>query len=84
MTTCSEHRFADTPLAIIGMACRLPGANDLHEYWSLMIEGRSAIVELPLSRLDRERYYDREIGKVGKTYSTIGGIVPERHSPAGS
>ncbi|QEG00266.1 Polyketide synthase PksJ [Stieleria maiorica] len=77
----SENRSADTPLAVIGMACRLPGASDLDEYWSLMIEGRSAIAELPAERLDQRRYYDPEPGQFGKTYSKIGGIVGDRTAP---
>ncbi|QDV85602.1 type I polyketide synthase [Planctomycetes bacterium TBK1r] len=76
-----HHQDSDTPLAVIGMACRLPGADDLDEYWSLMIEGRSAIAELPPERLDQRRYYDPEIGRFGKTYSKIGGIVGNRKTP---
>ncbi|PAY17923.1 hypothetical protein CKO51_18065 [Rhodopirellula sp. SM50] len=76
-----HQQDSDTPLAVIGMACRLPGADDLDEYWSLMIEGRSAIAELPPERLDQRRYYDPEIGRFGKTYSKIGGIVGNRTAP---
>ena len=68
--------FADTPIAILGLACRLPGARDLEAYWQLLVEGRSAIVEVPPERLDRELYYDPSIGTVGKTYSTLAGLVP--------
>ncbi|WP_182864591.1 type I polyketide synthase [Stieleria mannarensis] len=86
MTSAPNHRSAqdrsaDTPLAVIGMGCRLPGANDLDEYWSLMIEGRSAIAELPAERLDQRRYYDPQPGQFGKTYSKIGGIVSGRTTP---
>ena len=28
------------PLAIVGMGCRLPGADNLDQYWRLLIEGR--------------------------------------------
>ena len=42
------------PLAIVGMACRLPGADNLDEYWKLIVEGRSAIAELP-ARAARSR-----------------------------
>ena len=31
------------PLAIIGMACRFPGAPDLDAYWALLEEGRNAV-----------------------------------------
>jgi acyl transferase domain-containing protein/short-subunit dehydrogenase len=66
------------PLAIVGMACRLPGADDLDQYWRLLIEGRSAVVELPPDRLDQDMYYDPEVGVRGKTYSRLGAIVSSR------
>jgi acyl transferase domain-containing protein/NAD(P)-dependent dehydrogenase (short-subunit alcohol dehydrogenase family) len=66
------------PLAIIGMGCKLPGADNLEEFWQLVLEGRTAIVELPPDRLDQEMYYDPEVGIVGKTYSKLGGIVKSR------
>jgi acyl transferase domain-containing protein/NADP-dependent 3-hydroxy acid dehydrogenase YdfG len=69
------------PLAIIGMAVRLPGADDLDAYWRLVVEGRSAIGELPAERLDRELFFDPAQGVRGKTYSSIGGIVAPRPEP---
>lgn len=33
------------PIAVIGVACRLPGAPDLAAYWTLLDEGRHAIAE---------------------------------------
>ncbi len=38
----SERTYEKCPIAIIGMSCRLPGANDPDELWSLLIEGRDA------------------------------------------
>lgn len=38
------------PVAVIGMACRLPGAPDVDAYWELLSEGRSAISEVPQNR----------------------------------
>jgi acyl transferase domain-containing protein/acyl-CoA synthetase (AMP-forming)/AMP-acid ligase II/pimeloyl-ACP methyl ester carboxylesterase/acyl carrier protein/NAD(P)-dependent dehydrogenase (short-subunit alcohol dehydrogenase family) len=32
-----------SPIAIIGMGCRLPGANNLDEFWQLLIDGKDAI-----------------------------------------
>jgi acyl transferase domain-containing protein len=69
------------PLAIIGMAVRLPGADDLDAYWRLVVEGRSAIGELPPERLDRELFFDPAKGVRGRTYSSIGGIVSSRRAP---
>lgn len=68
----------EIPIAVVGMACRFPGADNLDEYWQLIRDGRSGITELPPEKLDRELYYDPEHGKLGRTYTTIGGVVPER------
>ncbi|HEY0195769.1 MAG TPA: beta-ketoacyl synthase N-terminal-like domain-containing protein [Kofleriaceae bacterium] len=38
---------AAAPLAVVGMACRLPGAPDLAAYWRLLSEGRTAIRPVP-------------------------------------
>jgi len=63
------------------MAVRLPGADDLDAYWRLVVEGRSAIGELPAERLDRGLFFDPAPGVRGKTYSSIGGIVSPRTTP---
>ena len=36
-------------IAIVGMACRFPGAPDIHSFWRLLDEGRTAVTE---GRLD--------------------------------
>ncbi|NIL97509.1 MAG: acyltransferase domain-containing protein, partial [Planctomycetales bacterium] len=74
----SLHQTASIPLAIVGMGCRLPGADNLDQYWSLVSEGRSAVVELPAERLDQELYYDPQVGVRGKTYSRLGAIISNR------
>ena len=67
-----------TPIVVVGMSCRLPGAEGLDEYWTLLTESRDAVVEFPPHRLNRDLYYDGRKGQRGKTYSTIGGLITER------
>ena len=64
------------PLAIVGMACRLPGADGLEAFWQLLIEGRSAVADLPPDRFDRDLYYDPKSGVRNKSYTFRGSIVP--------
>ena len=73
----TDHR-CNVPLAVIGMGCRMPGADSIDEYWRLLRDGNSAIIDLPPERLDRDLYYDPREGTLGKSYSLLGGIVPER------
>ncbi len=75
MTSLMPHEM---PIAVVGLGCRLPGADDLSAYWKLISEGRSGIVEFPPDRLDQSLYYHPEKGTFGRTYSKIGGVVPER------
>ena len=47
------------PIAIVGMACRFPGASDLDAFWQLLVEGRNAVTEgVPGSG----------VGRVGELY----------------
>ncbi|MEN1678305.1 MAG: SDR family NAD(P)-dependent oxidoreductase [Planctomycetota bacterium] len=43
------------PLAIVGMACRLPGGATLDEYWETIRTGRSVATQTPADRWDVER-----------------------------
>jgi acyl transferase domain-containing protein len=63
------------PIAIIGMACRLPGAQSLSEFWTLLREGRHGIGSIPESRWDRERTFDPDPEKPGKINTRHGGFI---------
>ena len=38
------------PIAVVGMACRLPGAEDVDAFWRLLAEGRDAVREVDAER----------------------------------
>ncbi|MGK3202848.1 type I polyketide synthase [Amycolatopsis sp. MEPSY49] len=47
--------FASTPgepVAVVGLSCRLPGADGPEAFWRLLSDGRSAITEVPADRWD--------------------------------
>ncbi|MER6205673.1 type I polyketide synthase [Streptomyces sp. NPDC001642] len=69
VTDPTTGRNGDEPVAVIGMACRLPGAPDPSAFWQLLREGRDAIGTPPADRHpaphDTERpggYLDRVDG----------------------
>jgi acyl transferase domain-containing protein/acyl carrier protein len=65
---------ADT-LAILGMACRLPGGvEDPEALWQLVHDGVDATCEIPADRWDVERYY-APARQPGKMYTRRGGFV---------
>ena len=68
---------AREPIAIVGMACRFPGAPDLDSYWRLLDEGRDAISEVPRDRWDIDALYDPDPDAPGKMNSRWGGFVDD-------
>jgi 3-oxoacyl-(acyl-carrier-protein) synthase/SAM-dependent methyltransferase/acyl carrier protein len=42
----------DRAIAVVGMACRFPGAPDLDAFWELLRDGRDAIAAVPPERWD--------------------------------
>jgi len=38
------------PIAIIGIGCRFPKANNPHEFWQLLSNGIDGITEIPKER----------------------------------
>ncbi|MER5886569.1 amino acid adenylation domain-containing protein [Streptomyces sp. NPDC001941] len=65
------------PVAIVAMACRLPGGVATPEqYWELLAGGRDAIGPLP-ARWDGLDLYDPDPGAAGKSYADQGGFLDD-------
>lgn len=67
----------EQPIAVVGMACRFPGAPDLDAYWRLLVDGVDAISDIPADRWDVDRFYDPDRAAPGKMYSKRGGFVAD-------
>ncbi len=65
------------PIAIIGMSCRFPGADNPESFWQLLREGVDAITEVPADRWRLEEFYDPDPNASGKTYTRWGGFIDE-------
>ena len=66
---------APEPVAIVGMACRFPGAPDLHAFWRLICEARDATGPIPASRWDVPGLVDSTGTAPGKMVSDRGGFL---------
>lgn len=46
------NRKLNEEIAVIGMACRFPQAEDLDAFWKLIVEGGTAVGKMPLERFN--------------------------------
>lgn len=76
----SKPNIDDEKIAIIGMSCRLPGANNIDEFWQVLEEGKDVIGEIPPHRWDVDKYYDPNPGIPNKMYTKAGGFIPDYES----
>ena len=61
------------PIAIVGMACRLPGGADTPErFWQLMRDGVCAVRDVPPDRWNGNGWYDPDLSTAGKTVTKSG------------
>lgn len=63
-------------IAIIGMACKFPGAPDLETFHSNLEKGVDAITDAPPGRLD-EAYFDPHSTAIDRIYCRRGGFLGE-------
>lgn len=66
------------PIAVVGMACRLPGADDPATFWSNIRDGVTSLGPVPPERFDRELYFDPKVGVLNKSYTDLGGLIAYR------
>ncbi|ORY57854.1 lovastatin nonaketide synthase [Pseudomassariella vexata] len=69
-----EHSMGkNMPIAIVGMACRLPGSvSSTAEFWELCARARSGFSSVPKTRFNHDAFYHPNPGKAG-AYHAAGG-----------
>jgi len=66
---------ADRDIAIIGMACRLPDANDCDALWRNLAAGKSSVREIPPDRWDWRSYWGDPAKEANKTDCKWGAFI---------
>ncbi|MEO1051553.1 MAG: alpha/beta fold hydrolase [Bacteroidota bacterium] len=74
-----RSRATKEPIAIVGMAGRFPGAENLKAFWNLLREGKDTITEIPDHRWDHNQYYDPDPTAVGKTHQKHASMFEQLH-----
>lgn len=67
-----------TPVAVIGMACRLPGGiTSPQQLWEALLRGDDLVTEVPPDRWDADDFYDPEPGVPGRSVSKWGAFLDD-------
>jgi hypothetical protein len=62
-------------IAIVGMACRFPGANSIGEFWDNLVSGRNSLSRVPSSRWDADAFYHPKPSTPGRMNTRVGGFI---------
>ncbi|WP_428341141.1 SDR family NAD(P)-dependent oxidoreductase [Mycobacterium sp.] len=64
------------PIAVVGMACRLPGGiSTPADYWQLLHDGRSGVIRVPEDRWDADAYFSEDHTRPGTICTRDGGFL---------
>jgi acyl transferase domain-containing protein/acyl-CoA synthetase (AMP-forming)/AMP-acid ligase II/acyl carrier protein len=64
-------------IAIVGLGCRFPKANDPEEFWQLLRDGIDGISEVPAQRWHVQELYEPEQARPGKMNTRWGGFLAQ-------
>jgi acyl transferase domain-containing protein/acyl carrier protein len=65
------------PIAVVGMGCRFPGADDPAAFWRLLAAARDAVGPQPAARWDVEALYDPDPEASGKISTRHGAFLED-------
>ena len=71
----SQDARREPAIAIIGAACRLPGAGDLAQFATLLDEGRDAVTQVPAGRFTQSRFLHPRPGETGRAVHFRAGTI---------
>ncbi|KQU17724.1 beta-ketoacyl synthase [Methylobacterium sp. Leaf94] len=74
---CESNVTQRTDIAIIGRACRLPGASSVDGLWQLLTEARCAVGRIPDDRWSLERFGHPRAQERGKSYTWSAGVLDD-------
>src|ERR1700751_5553766 len=64
------------PIAVVGMACRLPGGVDSPaQYWQFLKDGQNGVIRVPADRWDADAYYSDDHTRQGPICNREGGFL---------
>ena len=70
------EKSSTEPIAVVGIGCRLPGGvGSAEDFWTLLSDGASGVVEVPADRWDADAYYSADHTVPGTICNRVGGFL---------
>lgn len=63
------------PIAIVGIGCRFPGADNPRDFWDLLVAGGDSVRDVPTDRWDAAAFYDADLTSPGKMVTPKAGLI---------
>jgi phthiocerol/phenolphthiocerol synthesis type-I polyketide synthase C len=64
-------------IAVVGWSCRFPGARSISELWSVLVDGRCTVTQVPDDRLPLARFGHVRRQERGKSYTWAAGVLDD-------
>ncbi|MFN4018346.1 MAG: SDR family NAD(P)-dependent oxidoreductase [Reyranella sp.] len=64
-------------VAIVGYACRLPGARDSDAFWKLLHHNRCSVTQITPDRFPTQAFYHPSADQIGRSYSFAAGVIDD-------
>ena len=72
-----ERRFAQEPIAIVGIAGVMPQSDNVQQFWDNLRHGRNLVTEVPRERWIWEDYHGDPVKETNKSNSRWGGFMKQ-------
>ncbi len=64
-------------IAIVGYACRLPGARNSDAFWKLLRDNRCSVTQITPDRFPAQAFYHPSPEQIGRSYSFAAGVIDD-------
>jgi acyl transferase domain-containing protein len=65
----------DTAIAIVGIGCMFPGADNIDEFWRVLVNGEDHVQDIPPERFNIAAFYHPDPDNPRKTYVRKAGLI---------
>ncbi|XP_060068232.1 phenolphthiocerol/phthiocerol polyketide synthase subunit C-like [Ylistrum balloti] len=65
----------ENSFAIVGVGCKFPGADNLEEFWRVLLNGENHVIEIPPERWNVDAFYNEDPMEPGKTNVRRAGFI---------